>query len=304
MLDGDISRRSFLKGAVATALALSLSGCRAKKDEKIVIYTAIKDKSTYQKESFDLASQYFKNEIGLDVEFMFCKEEDIPKDDLDHRTKIALIEQDHDRRAMQKLNENFDEFSEGDIEQKIDEYSKYSLDSGTQTGNDLDLDKLEKDIRELYLETYSTIAGEADTKNSTVYLIKNPTITNILSLKKASIMLTGKSSPELDDWLMKQSAMTIVHEISHLAGLWHTFSFTNDGLEDNIGDLPNVMSYNESGEGKYGFGMVERQKEQIKDYFKGGETFKKIKDYQFDINAFIENTAKEKNYKGMSVPGI
>ena len=53
---------------------------------------------------------------------------------------------------------------------------------------------------------------------------------------------------------MKSNAKTIVHEIGHIAGLWHTFQYENDGLEDFLENgTPNMMSYQIPGEGKYGF---------------------------------------------------
>ena len=75
---------------------------------------------------------------------------------------------------------------------------------------------------------YKDIGAEADGKASTVYLLPCSEFTDYFGQRNKVIL----------------NAKTIVHEIGHLAGLWHTFQYANDNLEDRLPDQSaNVMSY-------------------------------------------------------------
>ena len=88
-----------------------------------------------------------------------------------------------------------------------------------------------------------------------------------------------------------------MHEIGHLAGLWHTHQFDNDPIGEMVGDVPNVMSYKDSTDGEYGFALLDCQKRQLQDFFNGGASYETLRKCGFEFNVYVEYIAATKGYK-------
>lgn len=183
---------------------------------------------------------------------------------------------------------------------------------------------------------YMNVSGEANAEDGVAYLLENPTIKMVkidyASGKVAYSMqqtirqavtealnknperreelerMIEKSSREIEaleielpllkEKLIKLASRTIVHEIGHLFGLWHTHQYINDPFEDFVRDgMPNLMSYQEVGEGKYGFALDKGQVEHIRDYLNGGRTFQEFRDSGFNLNEYFAKKAEENGWE-------
>lgn len=60
--------------------------------ERVIVYTSLFEDSHYNMDSFKLAESFFREIVGIPLEFQLGKYEDIPFGDLDHRTKFAVVE--------------------------------------------------------------------------------------------------------------------------------------------------------------------------------------------------------------------
>jgi predicted Zn-dependent protease len=307
-----LTRRQFITGiagATAAGGLVSLVRYLAKQDKEpaeqeqdeqeekkpITFYVALAADTNYMKEGFELAKEYFKERIGLDVEFVYCKENEIPE--LDHLTRFALVETNVEKMAENKYKgmADYDVNVDKDIEERVKRLKEQGKEPAAATEHDepknfRDLMRMSDEefdawVKKEWKDIYKDIGAEADGKASTVHLLPCNEFTGFFGPRNKAIL----------------NAKTIVHEIGHLAGLWHTFQYVNDDLEDRLPDqATNVMSYKMPllvRNRKYGFDMTEEQVKQMQDYFKGGETYKRLEEHGFEIADFIKTIAKERGYK-------
>ena len=307
-----ISRRKFLKYGLATA-AVGMAGVavsplvrkllQGEEEKPITFYVSLRPDTQYTQESFDLARQYFQERVGLNVNFVYSDK----APELNHLNKFALIEQTPEERAYDfSKTQKSQELTKKEVDSIIKDKAKRieKLQSGEKLKSmdklgvpnvtnmtDEEIDEwIKKEEKELYdwagkerEKFYKRTSGEADLENSSVYLM--PINQSLISYFK------GKKGFD------KIAAGLIVHEIGHIAGLWHSFQYANDKIEDKVNDKTNVMSYDLPGEGRFGFDMTPEQIQQMRDYFRGGEAYQRLQKHDFNLDKFTDEIAKERGYK-------
>lgn len=118
-----------------------------------------------------------------------------------------------------------------------------------------------------------------------------------LSSSKKTLEQSEAEKADLYAFIVKSAAKTIVHETGHLFGLCHPHQYSNDSLEDfTIEGRPNVMSYQEVADGKYGFAFDKKQIEQIQDYLNKGRTFLEMQEQGFNLQNYFNRKALENSW--------
>jgi len=315
-----ISRRRILASltvagvAVAGGLATLLNDHppqAAPPNKTVTVYIARKETaSQYNIESFKLAQEFLRKEAGLDINFVYTTEKKAKAQDLDHITKFAIIE-----KNGSALAEMHRKIYEKDIVRRAklaDEQAKALRAKGDIIGAEY-----VEDVASTVLGTEMLILpgktledmmknnGKAHVQEGIGYITTSINryqndgfaeyFNLLLDLESAldkegkSIAPPPKERKKLKEKLAKKleirkrsNAKTIVHELLHLIGFWHTHDFSNDPHNDYDGKVPNVMSYKgPSLGGTYGFGLNNAQKQYIKSYFARGEPFKRLKSHGF-----------------------
>ena len=268
-------------------LGLDEAEKETQENKPINFYVSLDPNTRYTRESFDLARQYLQERVGLNVNFVYDK-----APELNHLNRFALVETENKDLALQQFNEVTSiELTDEEVEADIEKRIKRLKEQGAITPGDVEnteydvqpMEEFEEQLRKELIEHYQHVEGQADPKNSMVYL---------LPLDKENIVRDfGKQEYQ------KYAASLIVHEIGHLAGLWHSFQYANDKIEDQINGKTNVMSYEMPGEGRFGFDMTPEQIQQMQDYFKGGKTYQRLQRHDFDFKEFTDEIARERGYK-------
>lgn len=224
------------------------------KSETITVYTSLFKKSEYTSEVFDLVKDYFREELGLNIDFKYCKAKDIPKR-LNHRTEIGIIEMEE--KSISKM-----------LFKKVKK----------------DLMKSDSDFSFYRRDRIANSASKKVTKKSTA----------LADVKNGRVIIKGVR--QLDHFSIKDKARIIIHEIGHLAGLYHVGEYSNDGLRCvNIpgnplinvmygGFLDKLRPYT----AKYSFYLQEPQKKQMIDYFSGEDTYKRMRSACFNFGKFLK----------------
>lgn len=290
----------------------------APQEERIVIYTALNESSNYTSEEFRLAEEFLKQKIGMDFKFEFCSKDDIKQYELNHRTRFALLELGPEELGRLMYNQAKDLKLTKEQEEELDERIKRNIKEFDKKYKDVKPEKItDQDIQDLYIEEMDNSVGLSDPRTGTFYLVRSKQIDKLEEMvrlsnkvvKMASIL--GKDSKDykeavegyntLKSDLQKQKVKTIVHELFHTAGLlWHSHEFSDDEIEefvDPVNKIPNVMSYQPVGKGRFGFDMTDSQIRQVRDYISGGKTFQHMKYVGYDPNQFIRDIQKQHGYK-------
>ncbi|MBR9683801.1 hypothetical protein GOV03_04655 [Candidatus Woesearchaeota archaeon] len=103
---------------------------------------------------------------------------------------------------------------------------------------------------------------------------------------------------------IRRKAGTIIHELGHLFGLYHSDSFTNDPVPDYLStkrDTPNYMvsvtNPNYSIRFPTGHGFNEFQKRMVHSYLGGGKVYQQLEAVNFDFYKYLEHIKKANNYR-------
>jgi hypothetical protein len=322
-----ILRRDFLKafglGAAVAAVDVLVPGCSSHLEKiaehevyqpipvdsgktttkpQVTFYTVrIKD-SYFSDEVYALARDFLREEVGINVDFRFCRKDEVPKD-LDHRTKFMIEEKTGERYVSDRLRQLPKRLSDKDYwERKFNnggghfapEDSKIILKATSGPNGRYSLDiiksqiKVQKDnLREWESEIRKVRASDDIPEYAKRHRIKSweELIKNTKPLIKS-----------LERDIIRTAAFTLLHEIGHFA-LWHTHLWENDGIEDYVDGAPNVMSYERPiPKGKYGFALQPEQIDRMKDYFAGGETFKRFQRHRFNDLDLLSEIEEENDY--------
>ena len=138
--------------------------------------------------------------------------------------------------------------------------------------------------------------GLAQPKRGFVYLIRTvETEADFDELKTATMISKDYADLKSYDRL---KAKQILHEIFHIFGLWHPDEFSNDGVDDRVGNLANVMSQKPpSREGMFGFGLTKMQKEFLSEYRNKGDVYTLFRDLEYDSACFYNAIGILRGYK-------
>lgn len=229
--------------------------------ERPIKFHTTKDEE-YFKEACSRAEEYLEQEVGLDIDFRFHGDQEMGDVELDHLRNFAVKEVSPDQRVKEIIEEAKMPPNNPHIED-LQEF--YNL-TGT-----------------LSVE-YSSLLGRADTEGSTAYLL------NSRSREEEKIL---NSTEEL----VRKETRYLVHEIAHLAGLYHPRLFPEDDLERRERGPINAMSLRPiSEEGEYGFMLSDKQKDLVKSYFSKGRQYQRLKEADFSFYQYIDNLEESKDY--------
>ncbi len=92
-------------------------------------------------------------------------------------------------------------------------------------------------------------------------------------------------------------ANLVIHELGHLFGLYHSYEFSNDPVQDILpdGKTPNFMSQHLTSPVDMGF--VEFQKVMAHSYLSGGKVFRQFQYVEMDPLRHLELLKKYNNYR-------
>jgi len=282
---------------------------------------------------FNLAKNFFKKEVGINIEFKFYPNKDSIPNFKDKKRNIRIVETKIEDiiKNIEKLQKNIDPKIKSlekakkeaiNVSKKMTGTSKSTIDN-IIIQYILQIERLNtfKTILELdKFDVIMNISGYADMLNNTIHLFspqdlqtfslmntsedveiafiksknkrselnsilnsmdsKFSRIDSIISRNKGPKIFhpypTGFKDtttipiPKKEIDLIKTGANTVVHELGHLFGLDHTIGVKGGRkiLDYVSTDIPNVMSYELiNANHKYGFDMIQSQKEKIRFYF-------------------------------------
>jgi hypothetical protein len=262
------------------------------------------DRDEISDKAFERAEKYIREEIGIPLRVQYVeRKEDIP--DLDHITKFACIEYDAAQKTADKMRE-------------LDNLT--NVDENTQ--------KTIEFLRKTFQECNDVTAGEIDSENSLFYLVSTKERKKQYKADRAELIKLATEWNQYNDAYQKRKAKgkinkktekilkerkdlisnlldirvtnktrDIVHEFLHLAGLWHTFHFTNDGQTNYVRkEVPNVMSYETVKNFDTPFDLTNDQKRTVRDYFSRGSTFEAMKAAGFSFSTYTDRIGKERGF--------
>jgi len=257
----------------------------------------MKKDSLYTKEAFELAKDYLQSEAGINIDFQFT--EKIPKD-LDHRTRLAIRELTIDEYVDSESG-SYDPESRERAKERWTELGTQGL-ARTKQSEIVFVQTKNKglDIINKYINTGKRKLRNAQEKKKNIENSDMPEGQKKIKIAFADvdIVCCRRDLEDAEKKLTRNAAKRLVHEIGHIAGLWHSHEWRNDGIEDMVNGVPNVMSYNDAVlKGRYGFDMAESQKAHMRAYFEGGKPFQDMKRCGFDFVRYLDEIKRQRNYK-------
>jgi len=102
------------------------------------------------------------------------------------------------------------------------------------------------------------------------------------------------------EYLFKENAVNICHEIFHCTGLWHPKTFNSVLVDNYYKDIPNIMSYENMKikEGyAIGYTLEPLQKKLLHSFIAGNNTYRAFLDSQRDLEFYLDNLAEANNLK-------
>lgn len=110
----------------------------------------------------------------------------------------------------------------------------------------------------------------------------------------------------MQEYILRNNANLITHEILHCLGLFHPNEFSPDLINTYENEIPNIMSYASpefSSSLVLGANMTSLQERLIHSYIAGNGSFKAFVGSHKDMNIYLENIAKDNNIK-LTQPNI
>lgn len=290
-----IKRRKFLQFSGGFLLATATAGCFTPQiatslRNPVTVYVFQGENPTYFRRSFELAEEFLKEEIGLNVRFVYFSQGNLELKALDARNRLAIVETEAEVLVQKSFEEirikdkevkdirDIKSLLEGQIEKHGFKGTEYQtspyLNLSTYRGMKIEdaVKRFNEFLLKMQRNYYSLNYGETDLDERVAYLTKGRSF-NFKSVKIDNNTSRMFRTDKLTQ--IRLQAKTIVHEFSHLTGLWHTDQFKNDGIDDYLENVPNAMVKDGDlvGDGKYGFIMTETQKRWIRDFFDGKDSF-------------------------------
>tara|TARA_Y100000034_G_scaffold128146_1_gene182268 strand:- start:884 stop:1891 length:1008 start_codon:yes stop_codon:yes gene_type:complete len=323
-------------GLTAGIIGVLLLGIPNKKEDdtrkRVVFETHLEKNSLYGVEAFDLAEQFLEEKTGFDFDFVPYSEDANTR--VNHVDRFSIVQMNLVGKTKDLRDGLVDLYASRD---KLTSQIERLKNSGDRVNlrklEDLlvFLDKSISDNDQTLREARIYNAGEVNLEDSTVYLMESaPSIyasnaytANVNQLLKQREILDNlkkssganehkekikeiegvfktavKENESFRKKMVKGKAMIIAHEVGHIFGLHHTHQFSNDRLEDMMKNgLPNVMSYQEVGPGKYGFDITEKQVGEIREYVKKGKPYQDLKGVGFNLVKYLTSKAKKNGWK-------
>jgi len=260
----------------------------------IHVYVTQPDVPLYFKEAFDLSEKFLRNEMGLNIIFMHVKKTEIPP--LDYLNSLAITEIDPESMARieyekRKAGNHFRQL--GDFDRWLDNTRAENRIPYEGTCPDFLLrkrykglsakaaaDKFNFELMDSLKRFFRKANGIAYIDERIAYILPNALLEYkgvkndaCDSCKKTYGYQAVKTSREDK---IKLQAKNIIHEFSHLTGLWHPDIFKNDTVDAYAGDQPNALAKGlfHLGYGTYGFAFNQFQEDWIKGFFSKGKPYR------------------------------
>ncbi|MBW2995001.1 twin-arginine translocation signal domain-containing protein [Candidatus Woesearchaeota archaeon] len=296
-----MNRRTFLKLLTAGAAGLALPSLEVIAAEKTTFFVSMKKNSLYTKEAFELAKDYLQNEAGVNIDFQFTAE--VPRD-LDHRTRLAIREQTLDEHVdFESIAGSYSPESREKAKEKWMELKGGTQGLARTKQSGIVFVQTENkglDIINKYINAGKRKLRNAQEKKKNIENSDMPEGQKKVKIAFADvdIVCCRRNIEDAEKKLIRNAAKRLVHEIGHIAGLWHSHEWRNDGIDDMVNGVPNVMSYNDAVlKGRYGFDMAESQKAHMRAYFEGGKPFQDMKRHGFNLVSYLDEIKRQRNYK-------
>jgi len=317
-----ISRRGFLARAfaagVAAALGLSSKAEAARRNFKVTVYAVRPHRVTdidycrrnydkvlskYTDGAYNLVKEFYREKLGVELNFLYCKSEsEVPKD-LDRRNNAIFIEKQY--KGLSSMDQAIDELkrahSEGKSEKLMGKLQSNVKFAGMREGGRIDLKNNNVCVKYVGDEWKKLFLLESDIEHAKFNIQEN-------KYKNVSTKFWEESLKRYKDKLKymsellsdKMSAHLIAHELGHLFGLVHSFQYLDDDVENYHGKIPNVMSYEKTNmdpESKFGFGATDSQKKIVRSFLAGREIYKLMDQAGWDFGEYCRLFEKKRGYK-------
>jgi len=287
----------------------------------INVYVTQPHDPTYFKEAFDLSEEFLRIEVGLNVRFWHVKKTGIPTlDDLNHLA-ISEIEPENMARIEYKKRRAGNNFrhlrdfiywlEEINIKNEIPftgEFPDFLL---TESYDGLSaneaVEKFNSGLLKALIQFFPEANGIAYIEDRIAYVLSNAKLdykgvkNDACDLCKKTYGYQSVKTSKKDK--IKLQAKNIIHEFSHLTGLWHPDIFIDDDIDQYTGDQPNGLSEGlfHLGYGKYGFTLNQFQKDWMRGFFnkeKPYHLFRKAINQKgkWDNKKFVQVLKKEFNF--------
>lgn len=214
-------------------------------------------------ESFSMAEKYLEEEIGLDVEFKFYDRELSEDIGLDHIRNFAIRDVTPEEMVDQ-------------VQEKAQPPEKNPyIDSEKEFERGMD-------IARQYYHKEGNVYAETSPRDSTIYLIEHSDDSKEETHNPSQLAAHAKA---------------IIHEIGHLAGLYHPELFPSYHVASGRGKYNIMKPGLPEGDGEHNFILNDRQKEIMRSYFRMGERFELFEENDFQTHHYLNDVARENGYR-------
>ncbi|MBW2981581.1 hypothetical protein KY343_01750 [Candidatus Woesearchaeota archaeon] len=268
--------------------------------------------SPYTDQAYDIVREFYREELGIDLNFVYCENQSQVPDNLDRKGNIVLIEKQFKEGAFDTVFEKAEEaYFEGRIDESRKLMRRARLEQRCVKGmaeSESNLVFVKYNGREWSGFFFSEFAYDKRKKIS-AYRIRRA-VTKAQKWLQKDLLKTAKTDFEKASELVnpKYRAFFIAHELGHRLGLWHSFQYKNDGIEDFDGKLPNFLSYEMARidyNHKYGFSATKSQAKWASDFAAGREPYLMMVEAGWKFGRFLKAVQQKNGYiESTDRPGL